>query len=283
MPAKTIVITGATDGLGREVALALAAEGQRLILHGRRPDALAALRDEVAAAGGVDPATVLADLSDLAEVRTLPGQIAEVTDRVDVLVNNAGVGPGDQDGPRRPLTADGNELCFAVNYLAAFDLTHRLLPVISTDGGRIVNVASLGQSPIQFDDLALEDHQDDWWLPYNQSKLAMIIWGFTLAERLERVTVNSLHPGTYMPTKMVLDKGIPPVHTVASGVEATTRMIMDPALDMITGRFYDQLVEARAHVAEAYDPAVRERLWRISLEVTGAPEPGQAATPVPPA
>ena len=85
--------------------------------------------------------------------------------------------------------------------------------------------------------------QDDWWLPYNQSKLAMITWGFTLADRLDRVTVNSLHPGTYMPTKMVLDKGIPPVHTVASGVEATTRMIMDPALDMITGRFYDQLVK----------------------------------------
>ena len=82
----------------------------------------------MAAAGGADPATVLADLSSLAEVRTLPGQIAELTDRVDVLVNNAGVGPGDRHGPRRPLTVDGNELCFAVNYLAAFDLTHRLLP-----------------------------------------------------------------------------------------------------------------------------------------------------------
>ena len=73
MPAKTIVITGATDGLGREVALALAADGQRLILHGRRPEVLAALRDEVATAGGVEPTTVLADLSNLAEVRTLPG------------------------------------------------------------------------------------------------------------------------------------------------------------------------------------------------------------------
>ena len=163
----------------------------------------------MAAAGGPDPATVLADLSSLAEVRTLPGQIAEVTDRVDVLVNNAGVGPGDRTGPRRPLTVDGNELCFGVNYLAAFDLTHRLLPMISTDGGRIVNVASLGQAPIHFDDLALEDHLDDWWLPYNQSKLAMITWGFTLADRLDRVTVNSVHPGTYMPTKMVVGERDP--------------------------------------------------------------------------
>jgi NAD(P)-dependent dehydrogenase (short-subunit alcohol dehydrogenase family) len=273
MPAKTIVITGATDGLGRQVALALAADGHRLILHGRRPEALARLRDEVAAGGGADPVTVRADLSSLADVRTLPEQITGVTDRVDVLVNNAGVGPGDRTGPRRPLTVDGNELCFAVNYLAAFDLTHRLLPVISTDGGRIVNVASLGQAPIQFDDLALQDHRDDWWLPYNQSKLALITWGFTLADRLDRVTVNSLHPGTYMPTKMVQDLGITPVHTVESGVAATLRMIMDPSLDLITGRFYDQLEEARAHVADAYDPGVRERLWRISLELTGAPEP----------
>jgi NAD(P)-dependent dehydrogenase (short-subunit alcohol dehydrogenase family) len=273
MPAKTIVITGATDGLGRQVALALAADGHRLILHGRRPEALARLRDEVAAGGGADPVTVRADLSSLADVRTLPEQITGVTDRVDVLVNNAGVGPGDRTGPRRPLTVDGNELCFAVNYLAAFDLTHRLLPVISTDGGRIVNVASLGQAPIQFDDLALQDHRDDWWLPYNQSKLALITWGFTLADRLDRVTVNSLHPGTYMPTKMVQDLGITPVHTVESGVAATLRMIMDPSLDLITGRFYDQLEEVRAHVADAYDPGVRERLWRISIELTGAPEP----------
>lgn len=271
MAAKTIVLTGATDGLGREVALALAAEGHRLILHGRRPEALRAVRDEVAAAGGVDPATVEADLAELAQVRTLPEQIARVADRVDVLVNNAGVGPGESGQPAR-LTVDGNELCFAVNYLAAFDLTHRLLPMIPTDGGRVVNVASLGQAPIQFDDLTLAGDHDPW-LQYNQSKLAMITWGFTLAERLDGVTVNSLHPGTFMPTKMVLDKGIPPVHTTASGVAATTRLITDPDLDGVTGRFYDQLVEARAHVEEAYDRGVRERLWRISLELTGAPEP----------
>ncbi len=271
MAAKTIVLTGATDGLGREVALALAAEGHRLILHGRRPDALQLIRDDVAAAGGADPATVEADLSGLAAVRTLPEQIARVTDRVDVLVNNAGVGPSETGQPAR-LTEDGNDLCFAVNYLAAFDLTHRLLPMITADGGRVVNVASLGQAPIQFDDLTLAGDHDPW-LEYNQSKLAMITWGFTLAERLDDVTVNSLHPGTFMPTKMVLSKGIPPVHTTASGVEATTRLITDPALDGVTGRFYDQLVEARAHVAEAYDPAVRERLWRVSLQLTGAPEP----------
>ena len=270
MDPTTIVITGATDGLGRAVALELAAGGHRLILHGRRPDALAALRDEVAAAGGTDPAIVRADLSSLAEVHDLADQIRSFTDQVDVLVNNAGVGPGSASGPKRPLTVDGNELCFAVNYLAAFDLTHRLLPVISR---RVVNVASLGLAPIQFDDLALQGDHDDRWLPYNQSKLAMITWGFTLADRVDQVTVNSLHPGTYMPTKMVLDNEISPVHSLESGVEATTRLITDPALTRITGRFFDQLVETRSSVADAYDPQVRERLWRISLALTGAPEP----------
>jgi NAD(P)-dependent dehydrogenase (short-subunit alcohol dehydrogenase family) len=270
MDVQTIVITGATDGLGRAVALDLATAGHRLILHGRRPEALADVRDEVAAAGGTDPAIVRADLSSLAEVHDLADQVTALTDRVDVLVNNAGVGPGPASGQKRPLTVDGNELCFAVNYLAAFDLTHRLLPVITR---RVVNVASLGLAPIQFDDLALRGDYDDWWLPYNQSKLAMITWGMTLADRLDQVTVNSLHPGTYMPTKMVLDNGIPPVHSLASGVEATTRLIIDPALAMITGRFFDQLVETRSYVADAYDTGVRERLWRVSLELTGASEP----------
>ncbi|HEU5486167.1 MAG TPA: SDR family NAD(P)-dependent oxidoreductase, partial [Microlunatus sp.] len=249
METKTIVITGATDGLGRAVALELAAEGHRLILHGRRPEALAEVRSAVAAAGGADPLTVRADLSSSAEVRDLAEQISACTDQVDVLVNNAGVGPAGPDQGPRPLTVDGQDLCFAVNYLAAFDLTHRLLPSI---GGRVVNVASLGQAPIQFDDLALQRRYDDWWLPYNQSKLAMITWGFTLAERVHGITVNSLHPGTFMPTKMVLDAGIAPVHSVRSGVTATVRLITDPALDEVTGRFFDQLEESRAHVADAY-------------------------------
>ena len=125
--------------------------------------------------------------------------------------------------------------------LAAFSPTHRLLPLINTDGGRIVYVASLGQSPIQFGDLALA-RSSDGWLPYNQSKLAMIIRAPTCRRRWHAL-------------------GILPMHTVASGVEA------------------------RAHVAEAYDPAVRERLWRVSLELTGAPsrrDRPQAAISVPP-
>jgi NAD(P)-dependent dehydrogenase (short-subunit alcohol dehydrogenase family) len=272
---RVVVITGATDGLGRAVAARVAASGDRLILHGRNADRLAAAATEIAAETGTAPATVVADLSDLADVHTVADQLAAVTDHVDVLVNNAGVGGGQPDGTERRLTVDGNELRFAVNYLAAFDLTMRSLPLLAP-GGRIVNVASLGQAPIRFDDPTLASDYDGWYA-YGQSKLAMIIWGFTLAEKLDHVTVNSLHPGTYMPTKMVVANDIPEVDSLESGIVATTRLIQDPALDGVTGRFFDRLNgETRARSESAYDPDVRERLWQLSLELTGAPEPVRA-------
>lgn len=271
---RVVVITGATDGLGRAVAERVATDGDRVILHGRRRERLAEVAAEIAAATGAEPpATVVADLAELADVHTLADQLAAVTDHVDVLVNNAGVGGGRADSTERQLTVDGNELRFAVNYLAPFDLTLRSLSLLSP-GGRIVNVASLGQAPIRLDDLTLTRNYDGWYA-YGQSKLAMIIWGFTLAERLDGVSVNSLHPGTYMPTKMVLDNDIGEVDSLASGVEATTRLISDETLDGVTGRFFDRLNgETRLTSEQAYDPAFRERLWQVSLELTGAPEPG---------
>ncbi len=270
---RVVVITGATDGLGRAVAARAAADGDRVILHGRHPDRLAAASAEIAAETGAEPpATVVADLSSLAAVHTVADQLAALTDRIDVLVNNAGVGGGQPDGTERRLTVDGNELRFAVNYLAPFDLTLRSLPLLAP-GGRVVNVASLGQSPIRFDDLTLSSDYDGWYA-YGQSKLALIIWGFHLADKLDRVTVNSLHPGTYMPTKMVLDNDIAEVDSLDSGIAATTRLMGDPALAGVTGRFFDRLNgETRARSESAYDPGVRERLWNISLELTGAPEP----------
>ncbi len=270
---RVVVITGATDGLGRAVAARAAADGERVILHGRHPDRLAAASTEIAAETGAEPPdTVVADLSSLAAVHTVADQLAAVTDHIDVLVNNAGVGGGQPDGTERRLTVDGNELRFAVNYLAPFDLTLRSLPLLAP-GGRIVNVASLGQSPIRFDDLTLASDYDGWYA-YGQSKLALIIWGFCLADKLDRITVNSLHPGTYMPTKMVLDNDIAEIDSLDSGIAATTRLMGDPALAGVTGRFFDRLNgETRAKSESAYDRGVRERLWEISLELTGAPEP----------
>jgi NAD(P)-dependent dehydrogenase (short-subunit alcohol dehydrogenase family) len=261
---STILITGATDGLGRALAARLAADGHSLILHGRHPQRLR----EVAAEIPGNPQTVVADLAELAQVRRLATDVREATDRLDVLVSNAGVGSGEPDGRDRRTSADGHELRFAVNYLAGFLLTLELLPLLRESApARIVNVASLGQYPLDFDDLMLERHYDGS-RAYQQSKLAQIISGFELAERLpaDEVTVNSLHPSTYMPTKMVLLERGASVDSLEDGVTATHRLVTDPELAGTTGRFFDRLREERAD-AQAYDPAARATLWQRSLEL----------------
>jgi NAD(P)-dependent dehydrogenase (short-subunit alcohol dehydrogenase family) len=273
--APTILITGATDGLGRALAEQLAGDGARLILHGRdqaKLDQTAADLADVPGSSGA-PVTVRADLAELAQVRHLADGVKELTDHLDVLVNNAGIGSGAKD--RRATSVDGHELRFAVNYLAGFDLTLRLLPLLSNAGGgaRIVHVASIGQHPIDFDNVMLE-HGYSGTLAYAQSKLAQITAGFVLASRLpaDQVTVNSLHPATYMPTKIVLESVGHSVDTLEDGEAATRRLATDPALDGVTGRFYNRAREARADPS-AYDPNVQRRLWQLSLALTGAPEP----------
>jgi NAD(P)-dependent dehydrogenase (short-subunit alcohol dehydrogenase family) len=210
--------------------------------------------------------TVRADLSVLAEVHALADEVAGLTDRLDVLVNNAGVGYGD-----RTLTVDGNELRFAVNHLASFALTRRLLPLLTAGApARVVQVASLGQSPIDFDDLTLA-HDYSGTRAYGVSKLAMITAGLAFAARLPAsdVTVNSLHPGTYMPTKMVMDTIGYSIDTLETGVESVLHLVRDPALVGVTGRFYDRLREARAS-EQAYDPAIQQRLWDVSVALTAS-------------
>jgi NAD(P)-dependent dehydrogenase (short-subunit alcohol dehydrogenase family) len=271
---RTILITGATDGLGHALANGLAEEGAQLILHGRRRDKLEHVAAEIAQAnGGRAPATVLADLADLGQVRDLGDQVAKLTDRLDVLVNNAGIGSGEPDGRTRRLSANGYELRFAVNYLAGFDLTLRLLPLLAASpAARIVNVASIGQHPLDFNDVMLERNYSGA-RAYGQSKLAQITAGFVLAERLTApgITVNSLHPATYMPTKMVLEEVGHSIDTLEEGEAATRRLVSDPNLANTTGRFFDRTRQARAN-ADAYDPDTRSQLWQLSLELTGAPD-----------
>ena len=274
--APTIFITGATDGLGRALAGRLAADGASLILHGRDAGKLESTAAEIAAAHGVDhPRTVRADLADLAQVRKLASGVRDATGRLDVFVSNAGIGSGMPDGRERRTSADGYELRFAVNYLAGFLLTLELLPLLRRSApARIVNVASLGQHPIDFSDIMITRGYSGT-RAYGQSKLAQIMSGFELAARVPaaEVTVNSLHPATYMPTKMVLQEIGHHLDSIGTGVSATRRLVSDPALAGVTGRFYDRTREARA-AAQAYDASVRAELWRRSLELTGHPGAG---------
>ena len=268
----TIFITGATDGLGRALAERLAVAGATVLLHGRDQHRLDRAAAEIAdRAGGSKPRTFVADLADLSQVRRLAGDVERAADRLDVFVSNAGVGSGQPDGHDRRVSADGYELRFAVNYLAGFLLTLQLLPLLrQSAAARIINVASVGQQPLDFDDLMLERDYSGV-RAYCQSKLAQIMSGFDLADRIPaaQVTVNSLHPATFMPTKMVLAERGSSVDTLETGVAATERLTTDPALAGVTGRFFDRTREARAN-PQAYDRDARARLWQLSLELTGA-------------
>jgi NAD(P)-dependent dehydrogenase (short-subunit alcohol dehydrogenase family) len=258
-------VTGATDGLGRALAHRFAADGHTLILHGRDAGKLA---DTAAELTGVQVHTVRADLADLAQVRDLAEDVRGLTDRLDVFVSNAGIGSGLPAGRDRLTSADGYELRFAVNYLAGFLLTLELLPLMRESApARIVNVASLGQHPLDFDDLMIERGYSGT-RAYSQSKLAQIMSGFELAARVPaaEVTVNSLHPGTYMPTKIVVAEIGHTVDTLETGVNATYRLATGADVDGVTGRFFDRTREARAD-GQAYDAAARRELWRRSLEL----------------
>ena len=264
-----VLITGATDGLGRGVARDLATRGARVLLHGRDREKLAALGDELG-----DAPTFVADLASLDEVRTLAADVEAETPALHVLINNAGIGSGRPDGTTRQESRDGHELRLAVNHLAGFLLTLRLLPLLRRSApARVVHVASLGQAPMDFDDPMLERGYGGS-RAYGQSKLAQITTGFELAERLDPagVTVTSLHPSTYMPTKMVLEERGSAVDTLEAGVAATSRLAVDAELEGVTGRFYDRQAEATPD-PQASDPDARRRLWALSLELTGEPDP----------
>ena len=268
---RTILITGATDGLGQALAHRLTTDGATVLLHGRDQEKLdrtaAELRD-IRGAGRTQ--TLRADLADLAQVRRLAAEARQATDRLDVLVSNAGIGGGDPDGRKRRTSADGYELRFAVNYLAGFLLTLELLPLLRASApARIVYVASIGQHPLDFADLMLTRGYT-CTRAYGQSKLAQIMSGFELAGRISatEVTVNSLHPATYMPTKIVLDEIGHSIDSLDDGVASTRRLVSDPALAQVTGRFFDRAREAQAN-AQAYDARARAELWNRSLQLTG--------------
>jgi NAD(P)-dependent dehydrogenase (short-subunit alcohol dehydrogenase family) len=262
---RTLLITGATDGLGRALAGRAYREGWEVLAHGRSEERLAALADELP---GVR--TFRADLAALAEVAALAEAVQGATDRLEALVSNAGIGHTDPGDGARLESADGHELRFAVNYLAGYSLIRRLLPLLRASApARIVQVASAGQTPIDFDDVMLERRYDGT-RAYNQSKLAQIMLTFDLAAELDGsgVTATALHPGTFMPTKMVTRAGIAPVTPLEHGVDATWRLIADPALDGVSGVYFNQTRETRPD-GQALDADDRRALRELSERLGG--------------
>ncbi len=250
MRGYTIFVTGATGGLGRLVCKELVDRGANVIAHCKSRGAL----DDLVATLGGSTRGELADLASLAEVAALAKRVGPV----DVLVSNAGVGFG-RDQMRREISHDGFELRFAVNYLAAFVLTHHLI-------GRtraVVQVASAGQRALDFDNLNFERDYDGI-VAYRRSKLAQVMLTFDLAAS-QRVPINALHPGTFLDTPMVRESGITPLGTAAEGADAIVQVI-ERTLEGVTGTFFDQQRPARADPL-AYDLTIRRRLRERTLEL----------------
>lgn len=269
MAGKTVLITGSTDGVGRYVAGRLAAAGARVLIHGRSAERARALIDEIKKAGHVAPTFYQADLSTMAGTRELANAVKRDHQRLDVFVSNAGIG-SQNDGPQRQESADGHELRFAVNYLSGFLLAHLLLPLLKAAApSRIVNVASLGQHPIDFDDVMITKGYSGS-RAYAQSKLSQIMFTIDLAEALKGtgVTVNALHPATYMNTTMVRAGGITPISTVEQGGAAILHLVEGDDVADKSGLFFNGMNEARAN-PQAYDADARRRLRALSLELTG--------------
>jgi NAD(P)-dependent dehydrogenase (short-subunit alcohol dehydrogenase family) len=276
---KTVLVTGSTDGLGRELARALAADGAHVIVHGRNAERGQALVDEVTRAGVGKATFVAADFASLDAVRAFADNIAKDYPRLDLLVNNAGVlVTGAQP---RQTSQDGFELQFAVNYLAGWVLVHRLRPALSAAApSRVINVASLSAAPIDFDDVMLEkpgahesgDRQSKLGNArgYGQSKLAQVSMTVELAPDFatDGITMIALHPATMMDTGMVRNAGVAPRTSVDEGRLAVMSLITAP--ELVAGAFYNGATLATPH-PQANDAAARAKLMALSAELTGVP------------
>lgn len=262
LPAGTrvVLVTGSTDGLGREVALWMADSGAHVIVHGRNRERGAAVVSEIRQRGKGSARFYAADFGSLDQVRELAASIRRDYHRLDALVNNAGIWLTRGD---RQLSADGHELHFAVNYLASFALTHELLPLLrSSAPSRIVNVSSIAQTPLDFQNVMLEQGYSGS-RGYAQSKLAQVLFTFDLAKVLEGtgVAVNALHPATMMNTSMVAESGMPSRTTVQQGATAVVRLLTEQGIG--SGKYFNGTRETRAN-EQAYDETARARLRTLS-------------------
>lgn len=266
MADRVALITGATNGVGRVVAERLGAQGWNVLVHGRDRPRGEQVVSAIETRGG-SARFYAADLSSLNVIRRLAEDIMKDHPSLHLLINNAGVGFGRPDAGRE-LSQDGFELRFAVNYLAPFLLTHRLIPALLEGApSRVVNVSSLGQKELDFDDLQATRGYSGLDA-YRRSKLALIMFTFDLATELQKldVSVNALHPATLMDTFMVQEAQWQPMSTVEEGADAIMNLAVGD-LQGRTGEFFDQKRPARA-LRQAYDPQARERLQQITNQLT---------------
>lgn len=228
---KTILITGATDGIGLETAKMLAGEGHTLLLHGRSQDKLDATVKALDGATSVE--TYLADLSNLAEVETLAKAISDKHASLDILINNAGV----LKTPN-PITDSGLDIRFMVNTIAPYLLTKRLLPLMSGTG-RIVNLSSAAQAPVNNDALHGKAKLSDMEA-YSQSKLAITMWSRGMADALpDGPAVIAVNPGSLLASKMVKEGFGVEGSDLSIGADILRRAALSDEFATASGKYYD--------------------------------------------
>jgi NAD(P)-dependent dehydrogenase (short-subunit alcohol dehydrogenase family) len=270
MTTKTVLITGATSGLGREVARTLADHGLHVLVHGRDISRTEAFTAELRATGAMAQPYV-ADFASLKQVRELADQVVNDYQALHILVNNAGIGAGPPPHTTRELSQDGYELRFAINYLATVLLTQLLVPLLVAGApARIVNVGSTGQAPVDFADPQLERGYSGAEA-YFRSKFALATFTFTLADKLRAngITVNCVHPASFMDTAMVRESGIGPWTTASAGVPPVLNLAIESA-GTETGRYFEGSHHKRAHRA-TYEDIVRTNLATLTNQLLGAP------------
>lgn len=280
---RICLVTGATRGIGRATAEALAKMGAHVLLHGRDSASVGAVCREMVRHGHVTG--VVGDLSSLAAVRKLAKEIAAQHPRLDVLVNNAGTG-----SLNRNPTPDGFERQFAVNHLAPFLLTNLLLDKLkASEAARVVTVSSMAHrgGKLDFDDLNWEKRKYSRLGAYSASKLANILFTTELARRLDgsRVTANCLHPGVVATNIFGAMGGAgarafvflfrPFMLSPANGAKTSVYLASSPEVANVTGKFFDKCHEV-APTPAAQDGAAARRLWEISERLTGLASPTKA-------
>lgn len=268
---RVILVTGSTGGLGRETALALAAAGDHVIIHGRSETRARELLEQIRQQGRGSARFYRADFASLEETRNLAREILRDYDRLDVLVNNAGIALPDEQGRR--VSEDGHELHFQVNYLAGYILTNMLLPLLEQSApSRVVNVAS-GQRPLDFDDLMVERDYESLDA-YLRSKNAQVMMTFAMKDDLaaRNIATNALFPSGLMDTDMVIELGIEPQSSVTTGRDALLQLING---DVGTGHFFN-VFEVDEAIPQASDPQAQRRLIAVSEALTSVPYLGAA-------
>jgi len=232
---RTILLTGATDGIGLETAKMLVSQGHHVLLHGRSPAKLKATQETLLALpGGGITESYVADLSRMADVEALAAAVAENHTSLDVLVNNAGVFKTPS-----PMTDDGLDVRFAVNTIAPYLLTQRLLPLLGTSG-RVVNLSSAAQSPVDPEALAGRVRLADMEA-YAQSKLALTMWSCGLGLSLEDrgPAVVAVNPGSLLGTKMVKEGFGTAGKDIRIGADILTRAALSDEFAAASGRYFD--------------------------------------------